>query len=92
MTRINMLMRSLTKEKCKWKRHPSTLEVTTFPMAALKSIPRAFYNFLCASLKSSLHLSTITKGKAILLYEIVKDINFDGGYVIKRGIIKSTQG
>ena len=61
-------------------------------MATLRSVPKAWYNFLCVTLKSSLHLSTVTKDKAILLYAIEKDIKFDVGYVIERGIIKSTQG
>ena len=61
-------------------------------MATLRSVLKAWYNFLYATLKLSLHLSTITKDKAILLYAIVKDIKFDVGYVIERGIIELTQG
>ena len=87
-TYYEMMMRALTKGKCEWKQHPSTFEVTTFPMAALRSVPKAWYNFLCVTLKPSLHLSTVTKDKAILLYAIVKDIKFDLGYVIESGIIE----
>ena len=58
----------------------------------LKSIPKVWYNFICATLNPSLHLSTVTKDKTILLYAIVKNIKFNVGYVTKIGIIESAQG
>ena len=84
-------MRALTKRIYEWKRHPFTFEVTTFPMVALRLVPKAWYHFICISLKPSLHLSTFTNDKAIILYAIMEDIKFDVGYVIERGIIESTQ-
>ena len=39
----------------------------------------------------SLHLSIVTKDKAILLYAIMQDIKFDVGFVIESAIIESTQ-
>ena len=44
-TNYEMMMRALMKEICEWKRHPSSFEVTTFPMATLRSVPKAWYNF-----------------------------------------------
>ena len=91
-TDYQLLMRSLTKGRDVWKCHPSTSEVTTFQMKTLKIVPKVWYNFLCAKLKPSLHLTTVTKDKTILLYAIVQGIKFDVGHVIESGIIKSTQG
>ena len=71
---------------------PSTFEVTTFLMSALKPVLKAWYNFIYATLKPSLHLLTVTRDKTILLYAIVQDIKFDVGHVIERVIIESTQG
>ena len=86
-TNYKMMLRSFMKRRCEWKRHPSTFEVTTFPMVALKFVPKPWYNFLYATL-----FSIVTKDKEILLYAIVKDIKFNVGYVIERGIIELTQG
>ena len=89
-TDYKMIMRFLTRGRGVWKRHPSTSEVTTFQMKALKPVPKVWYNFICATLKPSLHLSIVTWDKTILLYAIVQGNKFDVGNVIERGIIKST--
>ena len=86
------MMRVLTNGKGVWKRHPSTFKVTIFLMSALKSVPKAWYNFIYATLKPSLHFSTVTRDKTILLFMIVQGIKFDVGHVIERGIIESTMG
>ena len=39
-TDYQQLMRSLTRGHREWKRHPSTSEVTTFQMKALKPVPK----------------------------------------------------
>ena len=83
-------MKSLIRGKGVWKQNPSTLEVTTFQMNTLKLIPKVWHNFICAILKPSLHLSTVTRDKAILLYAIMQGIQFDVGHVIEWGIIEST--
>ena len=49
-TNYKMIMRALTKGRCEWKRHASTFEVTTFPMAALGRFQRRgiiFFFFFC---------------------------------------------
>ena len=83
-------MRALMKWRCEWKRHPSIFDVTTFLMAPLRSVPKAWYNFMCVTLKPSLYFSIVTKDKVILLYAIMKYKNFDVGYVIERGNIELT--
>ena len=67
-------------------------EFTTFPMTALTPMAKVWYNFLCVKIKPSLHLSTVTKDKTILLYSITKGFQFDIGTVIERGLIESTHG
>ena len=91
-TDYQMIMRFLTRGRGLWKRHPSTSKVTTFQMKALNSVSKVWYNFICTTLKPSLHLSTVTRDKTIMLYAIVQGIKFDVGNVIERGIIESTQG
>ena len=86
-----MIMRFLIRDRGVWKRHPSKSEVTTFQMKALKSVSKVWYNFICSSLKPSLHLSTVTLDKTILLYAIVHGIKFNVDNVIERGIIDFTQ-
>ena len=44
-TNYEMMMIALTKGRCEWKLHPSTFEVTTFLMDALRLVPKAWYNF-----------------------------------------------
>ena len=75
-----------------WRRHPSIGEFTTFQMHALMPLAKVWYNFLCVKIKPSLHLSTVTKDKTILLYAMTKGLQFDIGTVIKRGLIKTTHG
>ena len=91
-TYYQMIMRFLTRGRGVWKRHPSTFEVIAFQLKALKPIPKVWYNFICATLKPSLYLSTVTRDKTIMLYAIVQDIKFNVGNVIERRIIESTQG
>ena len=75
-----------------WRRHPSKGEFTTFPMTALTPMAKVWYNFLCVKIIPSLHLSTMTKDKMILLYAMTKGFQFDIGTVIERGLIESTHG
>ena len=89
-TDYQMIMRFLIRGRGVWKHHPSTSKVTTFKMKALKLVPKVWYNFICATLKPNLHLSTVTLDKTILLYAIAQGIKFDVGNVIERGIIEST--
>ena len=53
---------------------------------------KVWYNFLCVKIKSSLHLSTVKKDRAMLLYAMTKGFQFDIGSVIERGLIESIQG
>ena len=57
-----------------------------------QAVPNVWYNFICATLKPSLHITTMTRDKTILLYVIVQGIKFDVGHVIERGILEYTQG
>ena len=91
-TDYQQLMRFLTKGRGEWKCHPSTSMVTIFQMKNLTPIAKVWYKLLCAKLKSSLHLITITKDKTILLYLITQGIKFDVEHVIERGIIESAHG
>ena len=61
-------------------------------MTTLTLVAKVWYNFLCVKIKPSLHLSTVTKDKTILLYAMTKGFQFDIGKVIKRGLIESTHG
>ena len=78
-------MQELTQGQGVWRRHPSTGEFTTFPMTALTPVANVWYNFLSVKIKPSLHLSTVTKDKMILLYAMTKGLQFDIGIVIERG-------
>ena len=61
-------------------------------MHSLTLVAKVLYNFLCVKIKPTLHLSTITKDKIILLYAMTKGFQFDIGSIIKRGLIELTQG
>ena len=61
-------------------------------MHSLTPMAKVWYNFLCIKIKPTLHLSTITKDKTILLYDMTKGFQFDIKSIIERGLIKSTQG
>ena len=75
-----------------WRRHPSTGEFTIFLITALTPVVKVWYNFLCVKIKPSLHLSTVTKDKTILLYAMTKGFQFDIGIVFEWGLIESTHG
>ena len=55
-------------------------------------VAKVWYNFLCVKIKPTLHLSTVTKDKTILIYAMTQGYQFDIGSVIERGLIESTQG
>ena len=84
-------MQKLTQGQAVWRRHPSTGEFTTFPMTALIPVAKVWHNFLSVKIKPSLHVSTVTKDKTILLYTMTKGLKFDIRMVIEWGLIKSTQ-
>ena len=67
-------------------------QVHHIPMTELTPVEKVWYNFLSIKIKPSLHLSTPTKDKTILLYAMTKGLQFDIGTVIERGLIKSTHG
>ena len=67
-TDYERLMEELTKGKGEWKRQPSTGDFTNLHMHSLTPVAKALYNFLCVKVKPTLHLSTVTKDKMILLY------------------------
>ena len=74
------------------ERHPSTGKFTTFQIHSLTPLAKVWYNFLCVKIKPSLHLSTVTKDKTILLYSMTKEFQLDVRMVIEQGLIESTQG
>ena len=86
------LMQEFTQGRGMWRRHPSTGGFTTFPMTVLTPVAKVWYNFLSFKIKPSLHLSTVTKDKTILLYAMTKGFQFDIGTVIEQGLIESTHG
>ena len=61
-------------------------------MHSLTPVAKVWYNFLCIKIKPSLHLSTVTKDRVTLLYDMTKGFQFDIGSVIEQGLIESTQG
>ena len=85
-------MQELTEGHGVWRRHSSMGEFTKFLMTALMPVAKIWYNFLSVKIKPSLHLSTVTKDKTILLYAMTKGLQFDIGTVIERGLIDSTHG
>ena len=85
-------MKELTKGQGVWKRQPSTGDFTNFHMHSLTLVAKVWYNFLCVKIKPTLHLSTVTKEKTILLYTMTRGFQFDIGSVIERGLIELTQG
>ena len=89
-TDYESLMQELTKGM--WKRQPSTGDFTNFHMHSLTLVDKAWYNFLFIKIKPTMHLSTVTKDKTILLYTMTKGFKFDIESVIKKGLIESTQG
>ena len=91
-TEFEGLMQELTHGQGVWWRLSSTGEFTTFPMTALTLVAKVWYNVLSVEIKPSLHLSTVTKDKMILLYAMAKGFQFDIGTVIERGLIESTHG
>ena len=86
------LMQGLTHGQGVWKRQSSTSDFITFKMHSLTPVAKVWYNFSCVRIKPTLHLSTITKDKTILLYAITKGFQFDIRSIIERGLIESTQG
>ena len=48
-------------------------------MHSLTPVAKVWYNFLCVKIKPTLHLSTVTKDKTILLYVMTKGFQFDIG-------------
>ena len=86
------LMQELTHDQGVWKRQSWTGDVTAYQMHSLALMANVWYNFLCVKMKPTLHLSTVTKDKTILLYAMTKDFQFDVGSIIEQGLIKSTQG
>ena len=91
-TYYERLMQELTHGRGVWKRHPSTGDFTTFQMHSLTPVAKVWYNFLCVKIKPTLHLSTVTEDKTIVLYAMTKGFQFDIGSVIERGLIESTHG
>ena len=91
-TDYQQLMMVLTRGMEEWKLHSSISEVIIFQMKTLTPVAKVWYNFMCAKLRSNLHLTTVTKGKTILLYAITQAIKFNVQHVIERGIIESTHG
>ena len=87
-----LIIEELTQGQGVWRRQPSTGDFTTFQMNSLTPVSKVWYNFLCVKIKPSLHLSTVTKDRAILLYAMTKGFQFDIGSVIERGLIESIQG
>ena len=71
-----------------WRHHPMSGEFTTFQMQSLTPVAKIWYNFLCVKIKPTLHLSTVTKDKMILLYAMTKGFQFDIGTFIERGLIE----
>ena len=61
-------------------------------MHALTPLAKVWHNFLCVKIKPSLHLNTVTKDRTILLYAMIKGLQFDIGTVIELGLIESTHG
>ena len=61
-------------------------------MQSITPVAKVWYNFLCVKINLTLHLSTVTKDKTILLYAMTKGFQFDIGTVIERGLIESTHG
>ena len=61
-------------------------------MQSLTPMAKVWYNFLHVKIKPTLHLSTVTKDKTILLYVMTKGFQFDIGIVIERGLIELTHG
>ena len=82
------LLQELTHSQGVWRRQPSTGDFTTFQMHSLTSVAKVWYSFLCVKIKPTLHLSTVTKDKTILLYAMTKGFQFDIESVIERGLIE----
>ena len=91
-TDYERLMQELTHGQGVWRHHPSTGDFTTFHMHSLTPVAKVWYNFLYVKIKPSLHLSTVTKDRATLLYAMTKGFQCDIGYFIEQGLIESTQG
>ena len=85
-------MQELTQGQGVWKRQPSTSDFTNFQMHSLTPVAKVWYNFLCVKIKPTLHLSTVTKDKMILLYAMTQGFQFDIGSVIERRLIESIEG
>ena len=58
-------------------------------MIVLTPVAKVWYNFLCVKIKPLLYLNTVTKDKAIHLYEMTKGFQLDSGTVIEQGLIES---
>ena len=61
-------------------------------MHSLKPVAKVWYNFLCVKIKATLHLSTVTKEKTILLYAMTKGLPFYIGSIIEWGLIELIHG
>ena len=83
-------MQELTHSQGVWRRKPSTGDFTTFQMHSLTPVAKVWYIYIFVKIKPSLHLSIVTKDKAILLYAMTKGFQFDFRSVIEQGLIEST--
>ena len=70
-----------------WKKNPQTNEVTIFLRTVLKPVPEAWLYFLYVQLMLSLHVSTVQRDKAIMVYAIMQNIKFDLEFVIQNSIM-----
>ena len=91
-TDYERLMQELTQGQGVLKRQPSIGDFTNFQMHSLTTVAKVWYNFLCVKIKPTLHLSTVTKEKTILLYAMIKGFQFDIGSIIERGLIDRPKG
>lgn len=52
---------------------------------------KAWYAFLCAKLMPCMHVSHVTKERAVLLYSIIKGFKIDVGLLIQQSNLRATR-
>lgn len=87
---LDEIIRSLCKLGTTWKTNDMTCERTTFPHSALNCYyGKAWFNFVCANMIPTHHLSNMTKDRTILLFTIITGLDVDIGVLIHESILKA---
>ena len=82
------ILKSLTNGKIPWTKNANN-ELASFLRTELTPKAWVWFYFISHKVKPSKHVSTMRRDKSILIYAILKDIQFDIGFVIEISILEA---